>query len=446
MIQIWRWTNVRYSRYVPKVSAVLGLFLAFYLVFVIRLDPDFGWALEAGRFFLMHGVPAHDVFSYTAPNFAWIDHEWLADVLLALVMGFGGFAAVAAFFAAVWTAALAIAAPRLSWPVLAMSFAAVSADVVARTNAWTALLLAGLLMAIRDQQLERYRWWLLPYFVLWANLHGGFVLGLVVVALEATRRRRLWFPWLGAVIATFINPYGPRLYVEIWRTLSDGSLHRYIGEWHPLSLGMFSGFYVVACLAFVAISGWQRERFLLPGLLLISSIGAERQFMLFVVASANLIDNGFLRFEQFFGLRGSWKRFVFTALGVCMVAVPVYKIWRQPMNATPIHGVADLRVHPCVGNIFNEYDFGGYLIWQLPGTRVYIDGRMPSWRQGQVSYLNNWVQDIAVARDADADFRKYGIACALLEPRHGRLIHQLESEGWKATAADAIGVLLRKPS
>lgn len=82
--------------------------LIFY-VCAASIDPDFGWHLQAGRYILAHGIPTHDIFTYTAADFRWIDHEWLSDVVMALLFGAGGYWLLAAVWAVIWLAAIGLA-------------------------------------------------------------------------------------------------------------------------------------------------------------------------------------------------------------------------------------------------------------------------------------------------------------------------------------------------
>jgi len=424
-----------------QILSVGALWLAFAAIFTWRIDPDFGWHLQAGRYIWMNGVPAHDVFSYTGVSFPWVDHEWLSDVLTAGLMWLGGFGLVAAWFAAVWTAALVVAARRPHWPVLAAGFAAVAADAVARPNAWSALGLALVMLGCE----RGWRWRLVVVFVVWANLHGGFAVGFLALAVAAVRQPKYWWVLAVSVAATFINPYGWNVYVEIWRTLGDSNLSGRVGEWAPLKIGVLTGFYVVLVIFAMMTRGVRRWEHVLPAGLFAAAVISMRHFILFVVGSLGVVTRGYERLVDLLRARSGWRAAVLMLVATGLVVAPVIKIMRHPGNDFPVAQVANLRERPCVGRVFNDFDFGGYMLWQLPGVLDYIDGRMPSWSDAGGSYFERWrgvLDDEAYAR---SEFARYGIGCALVYPSRARLIGQLRAEGWRVSSQDGTAVLLRRP-
>ena len=107
---------------------------------------------------------------------------------------------------------------------------------------WTAFLTRA------SEENHRPSFWLLPLMVLWANVHGGFTLGLVLAAgfgLEATiaaptqQRRQTaiaWLGfWLGALFAGCMTPYGYKYLLETYNVLDLGDLLRQLGEWRPMN-------------------------------------------------------------------------------------------------------------------------------------------------------------------------------------------------------------------
>jgi hypothetical protein len=407
-----------------------------------NLDPDFGWALESGRYITAHGIPAHDVFSYTAPNFPWIDHEWLSDVLIAALYRWGGMAMVAAVFAGVWLAALAVAA-RKHWAVMALAGVGLINFFTIRPLAITGLLLATELLI---WQHPRRRWTLIPLFGLWANLHGGFALGLAVLGFLTVWERQWRWWWLvpAAVVATFINPYGPRLYVEIWRTLSDHSLTYQVEEWEPIHLSVWVSIYTIGALAaLTALGAWRRSLGILTGGLIVATAISARFFMPVVVVSLTVVSDGYVELVRLIGRR-RWLVPTFEAMALILLGV-AFATQLPIVNDYPVAAVASLRAQPCQGHIFNEYNFGGYLIWQLPGVPVYIDGRMPSWKGPQGYYIDRYFQIMKGGAVVNREFGRDHITCAILYNGDKPLPQQLARDGWRVSAKDSTATLWRKP-
>src|SRR3989344_6271831 len=85
--------------------SLLFIFLvsASFLTFSNSLDPDFGWHIRTGELILERGVPYQDWYSYTMPDFAWIDHEWLMDVIMYKIYSFSGLYSLLFFFLFLYT-------------------------------------------------------------------------------------------------------------------------------------------------------------------------------------------------------------------------------------------------------------------------------------------------------------------------------------------------------
>ena len=407
-----------------------------------RIDPDFGWHLQAGRYIAVHGVPAHDIFTYTARGFPWIDHEWLSDVFMSWCYRLDGRLGVGLAFGAVWTAAIGLAARR-RWPVAALATVGLLDVMFARPLAFTALLLV-VEIAIWYRQPQR-RWLLVPLFLVWANLHGGFSLGLAALAflLVWERQWRWWWLLPLAIAATFINPYGPRLYVEIWRTLSDLKLSSQVTEWGPLPLSIPVALYMVTALFGMIWQGsWRSTIGIMSGGLLVAGVVSARQYMPFVMVSLPLVAQAYVAGVGRLRSLKAWLVPTITA-SVAIVLAMAFVRQLPIINYYPVAAVAALRQQPCQGHIFNNYNFGGYLIWQLPGVPVYIDGRMPSWKGPQGYYIDRYFAVLSTARVAQQEFARYNIHCAILYNHQQPLSGLLKREGWRVAAKDQTATLWR---
>ena len=222
-------------------------------------DPDVWWHLRFGRWILDHGrIPTTELFSYTAAGHPLVPQEWLAGVIFAVLNGAGGLALVAVVMGAItWSGFVATALRgrmRGAGPVaiaLGLVLGAKAAQPVlgTRPQMFTFALLCWTLWVV-DSYLRRggRRVWILPpVFLLWANLHAGFiagigVLGLIVIAeavkrrfragelVQAERLRTLAVVAGVSAAVACINPSGPGLY---WYALTSAPMERAKGiiEW-----------------------------------------------------------------------------------------------------------------------------------------------------------------------------------------------------------------------
>jgi hypothetical protein len=222
-------------------------------------DPDVWWHLRLGRWIVAaHAIPGTEMFSYTAQGSPLVAHEWLADVVFATLAAAGGLFLVTVGMAAVaWSGFIAVALrarARGAGPLaiaIGMALAAKAAEPVlgTRPQVFTVALLAwSLWLAESYLRSGGRRRWLLPLvFVVWANLHAGFVAGLAFLALlaavEAVKQRfrlgetapveriRGLAVAIGAsAVTACLNPAGPMLYRFALST-SSGEGSKQIIEW-----------------------------------------------------------------------------------------------------------------------------------------------------------------------------------------------------------------------
>ncbi len=282
------------------VLALLSVSVAFV---PIRADNDCWWHVKTGLYILDHGLPEHDIFSYTASDHKWDNHEWLTQVLMAAAWrwgessGVGGWRAVIALTALFsllsWAAVAWLVQRRIRhWP-LAL-FLAICAVAIGRRTLFprppvvTYFLFALSLWILYEVRLGRWKprrlLWMIPLTALWSNLHGGWMAALAAIAFFAADAfARHTFAWAAALArpaaapppraaeerraarareqalayslllmacaaAACLNPYGWRLYLLPGRVMSDPWLVRLIGELRPPDL-YFTVAFLVALLA-----------------------------------------------------------------------------------------------------------------------------------------------------------------------------------------------------
>ena len=437
----------------PLLRYRLALGLAFLVIFIISyysIDPDFGWHLASGNYFISFGLPARDIFSYTASSFAWINHEWLNDVIIASLYSLGGYALVACFFTIIWVAALYIASRlRLTLILLFATFALLP-FVGIRPVAWS-LLFVAILELIHEKANSKI-YLTVPFIMLiWANLHGSFVFGLLLITLWQifSDKRMPWAIFIASLLAVFLNPYGWRIFIEVFSTITDSSLKFRISEWAPVIIPVLPLSYLILFTAFHFLFSkkpW-RDALSIPGLTLAMALSSIRHTPIFIVATLRYFEEYQIQLvRQLNRIKPAAKpRFLlFGFFAIFVVAVSILVVLRL-RSATASHAyypqkaVAYITKNPCTGNIFNSYNFGGYLIWQLPEYRYYIDGRMPSWKTANNDYFENYIKTLTNDEFRRAEFAKYNVSCVLLtsadntrgKSRYIRLGDQLTKEGWQ---------------
>jgi len=255
-------------------------------------DADIGWHIRAGEWILAtHSLPRSDPFSSTMQGQPWFAWEWLYDILLGMLHRAGGLNAV------VWLCALAVAAAfaLLLWQLvqsgtglllavvlMLLAEAAATIHLYARPHivSWLFSLLWFLALerweCATAGELPRWIPWFFPVsMLLWVNLHGGWILGFVLLGIyglaawiesvrthdalaairAAHRARGMAVAWMLSLAATLGNPYGWRLHAHIYRYLNDRYLMSHIDEFrspdfHGWAQRSFAAILVLTLIAF----------------------------------------------------------------------------------------------------------------------------------------------------------------------------------------------------
>lgn len=380
----------------------------------VFLDPDFGWHLRVGNIIRENGIPKTDPFSYTMPSYPFVDHEWLTDVFISFSYPIIGFSGLALVFALLTTASLFLHASHFNKHLFTTPFLLVATTLFAfagiRPQIISWLFFSVLLfVTLENRRFQTWRFFIPPFFFLWANLHGGFPAGLVALAIifstNALIHRRIPKDMLCilflSILATLLTPYGIRLWREIWVSASDNALRGTISEWAPMIfMPHLTFWYYVPFSLFFIIR--YRKKFTLTELLLlctflIAGLASRRHVPFFLILSlpltanalAALSDEARVKSDALPRLAKAYS--VYIVLTLTVIASQLffqYQTMRSFAESTfyPKQAIVFLQTYPSSGNLCSTYNWGGYLIWKLPEKKVCIDGRMPSWKQrGSVS-------------------------------------------------------------
>ncbi len=397
----------------PALVAACGL-LAFVVVVAspaILNDGDTFWHLATGEWILRHmAVPTTDPFSYTFAGAPWQAHEWLSEALMALVYRTGGWSGVTILFAGAFGAtALILSAYLARWlaagPLMVATIFALASGApnwLARPHLLAlplfAVWLVGMLKAREEDRAPS--WLLLPVMLVWANLHGGFVLGLALVApfaLEAliAHRRdpwvaiRAWAPFgLAALVVSMATPHGWAAFSFALKVTQMTSLP-IISEWRSLNISKTPVF-EVALLEGLFFCLWRGVRvpairLILLLLLFYLALQHIRNLAIFALAAAVLLAEPFARSGKVepssrkpqAPLGGAPMSFVAVGLAVVLAAACAWRLMAPIVRSdevnAPVSALAAVPPVLAARPVFNEYGYGGYLIFK--GVRPFIDGR-----------------------------------------------------------------------
>lgn len=435
------------SRLTSRVLLVTLLFTAiFSLAAVPPLDPDLWWHLANGRLMLaLGGWPHTDVFSFSAVGHPWVVHEWLADLGMFFAYRVGGLPFLVAIFALVVVAGAICLHALLGGSGLHPTAAVVLTLVgaLAGSTAWGArpqllnLLFTGVLVCglLRYREGRLRAWYLPPFLWLWANLHSGFLVGLIIAVLflageafdsirssqgmERRRLEQLGLAILAGLALSLVNPYGIDTILFPLGTLTSPLIQSNIQEWASPDFHSMPGLLFEAIL-FILLLGLATRRvrarssdWLLAAALLYLALSSQRHVPLFVIASAPLVGRCAQALLELAGshLRALPRRPVAAAalratpmgftpanrlalgtlnlalllvVGAGMVAYRALPNLQPSAEAAalsaaePVQAVDSLLALHRPMRLFNYYDFGGYALWRLypGGGRVFIDGRV----------------------------------------------------------------------
>lgn len=363
-------------------------------------DTDFWWHLKTGQYIVeRHSLPLPDPFAYTSavtqPSEASarqiqhfnLTHEWLAQTLLYVVYLVGGFSGIVLVRAALLAAFCGLAgflAAHLSknfWAGIAAAFAAASIAIEFRADRPALITFLFVAVFVTVLELRRAVWILPGLALLWANCHGGFFLGWVVLlAYAIAKDRRLWLVTASSIAVSGLNPNGFGV-VSTLVQYRQSELQANLLEWHrPYLWGPPYAFDILLYAAvIVLVVSWRRVR-LSHWLLFAAFAGAA------LTAFRNIPFIGFLA-PILIGAYFPWRfripravpwavpALVAAGLVIGLVQGSIFDLrvatWTIPESATDYM----LSSH-VTGHLFNTYEQGGYLIWKLwPQQQVFIDGR-----------------------------------------------------------------------
>ncbi len=459
-----------------QLAAIAAIIIA--LPFGREVDPDFWWHLRTGQLIFHDGIPRHDVYSFTIFNHAWVAHEWLSELIIYGVESIFGYVGNALLFGGATLGALALmyalarqagAGTKPLVALVLLSTIMLAFFVTVRPQMFTWLLFAAFIYIIeRYERGERSALWALPpLMALWVNLHLGFVYGLVVVGVwivakitESGLRRdaaRLRGPLLIAlccVLATMINPHGPAIFTYLAQYFVAGRTERsLIQEWQRpyFALNVCWPLLIASVLMLLSVLSRNRPKPYLCVLAVIAvALSAQAARNIPFVALLLVPIAGCAAADRWAGARrGADSRLrVSTAFaGTFAIAVGAFVLIMSshlhgalsgldPSSASyPASATAYLKEHEPHAQVFNSYDWGGYLIYELaPDGRVFIDGRADVYGP---ALMNDYIDIVMTRSGWQTLLDQYGANAVLFPPNTLLSVALRQDPAWQEAYMDS---------
>jgi len=467
----------------PALFAALLVVALFVPMRSFTVDPDLWWHLKVGHDILTsHHWPTADTYSFTAPGAPWMAYEWLGETLLAAVQRARGLRGLLALDLAIG-AAVVQALYGLAWlrsrnAKAAFVTCALFLNLTAVSFNLRPQMLGYLFLVVTLIILERFRqghagtMWLLPLlFLIWVNTHGSFLIGLLAFGVYAAsglvgirrgglesirwtpvQRLQLGLVLLASLIALVVTPYGTKLAVyPLDMAFAQPINVASIQEWQSMPFNtlvgeQFLALWVGLLLAQIILGlTWPLPELILFLAGIVAACLHLRFIMLFVPFAtpvfAVILSRWFSPYEP------AKDKYALNALLMIAIVAGMVRFFPSEKQLQsrvsehwPVKAVRYLEQHPPPRPMFNNYKYGGYLIYTLDGpNKVFIDGRGDIYERAGVfgDYRSiSWIEPKALTL-----LGIYHIQSCLLERDEALGTLLAASPQWQKAYSDQLSVL-----
>ena len=445
-------------------------------------EPDIWWHLRnAQNLVEFHSFSPVDTYSFTAAGLSRPNFEWLSEVPYYLAFkawGLQGLLLVSIVVSVLIFAGVYYLCCRWGADCKDAVIATMLAISLGVVSIGPRMLLFGwLCMVVLLILLDVYRctgkglWVIPPLFLLWINLHGSWAFGMVVFAIfiisglvegewgllvarrwNRSQLRNLLLAGVAAFVLLFVNPFGYKLVVYPFEVAArQQAAVQYVEEWQPVDLSTGNGklalLVIFAIMASVLLSRrrWRLDVALLIAFALWTALSHTRFLFFLGLIAAPLLAPYIHLFTPYEPeddkpwLNASIMAGVVVAL--CLLFPSRASLQQKVEHEFPAAALRFMQEHQLNGRVFNQYVWGGFMEWNTPELKTFIDGRA----------------DVFVANGVLADHRKvttieeplevldkYRIDYALLQQDRPLTYVLRNSKEWRPIYSDPVAVLLAR--
>jgi hypothetical protein len=439
-------------------------------------------------------IPSHDIFSSATPPPYWVNHQWLSEVVMALVHKSFGLTGVVIFFAFLISSVYALLFKLLQknrGNIIIVVFTillAIASSVfhwLARPHIFSLLFLViscALLEAFQYRH-RNYLYVFPPLMLFWTNMHGGFISGFILIfvyllgnlvnivachdetkPIYKQKTKALTLTMFACLLTSLINPYGINTLTNPIQLISNQFIMNHISEFQPPNfhnpLLLPFECYVLVMIILLGIS---RKNLTVVEILLVigfthMALYSQRFIPLFCIVVAPLLVrqtdwilkrmvNRFIdvfqkKSNDIYSLDASARGYLWFVVAVLIVAMGVLTNrieYKFDENEKPVAAVNVLKKVPIKGNMFNDDAFGGYLIYSaFPQYKVFIDSRVDMYG---VDRLKDYLNLVYFKPGWEAVVKKYHINWVIFNADSILSRYLMERNDWKLVYSDKVAAI-----
>lgn len=507
---------------IPKsIRKIVYLTLIFTLslrLLGIFIDPDMWWHIKLGGDILNNKWV--NTLTFTCTDYTWINHSWLSDVLLNGINNIAGLHGLSIFFAIIFLGGIIfsclalkailkqyqIKSSKLNFLLYILFFILLLSSFIAiRPQVFTFFFfnaLIYLLVILYYKKTVNYKKIILfiPFFVLWVNLHGGFVIGIALIGLFLIdsfinflsllltnkfvdakllfdKSKFLLILIIVFLLSSLLNPFGLDLWKEIFTLVLGSNNVSFITEWRAINIkDSYNLFYFLLFLAGIVLqvinkgkSSLRLTIVLALGLLSLYSVRyilpVSGIVLLVVFTEANILFDWvykkiLIQDKDIKRVLGLLKYFIIMFIAIA-AGISAYLSIKFFISLGDLNNQENHKLYPIEAknyieghkselgglNFYNTYVWGGYLEYNLPDFKWIIDGRMPEWHcDGKVksNIMLDYIEVEKVNKKWKEVLIKYNIKALIIET-DGSLANILSADSeWQILHTDKIATIFLK--
>lgn len=468
------------------LTAIMGA------VKLTQADGDLSAHIRMGRVILAtHHIPTHSLASYTAATEPMVGHAWLAEIIFATLFRVGGLPLICVFagiVVGVTHGAIALflrrrgVDPRWAFLAASLSFALAATHWLARPHLFS-IVGSALTLFLLESERPRRQMYFVVLFAIWANLHGGWLYGLAVIAMyiagslaEALLSPSSRGEWLAhakrdlisfvlAAVATVANPFGTAIYREVFSAATSASLAKNMAEFLPPNFQEPSQWaFLTTILLTVALLSICVRRMPLNWLAVVImslffALRSFRNIALFGVTAWPLIAlhvarafpkarRPFPLFTEFakldlgtrIGMYGAPVAVLMLALGLNRGSVGGLHLIADHFDykAMPVAAVDKAKTAQLQGRVFDYWKWGGYMMYAWPQVSLHVD---------PLKFSDTTIKTYSIIDEVRptwlAELKRWNVQTIIVEPK-SRMADALKTApGWSLWYGDSTAVVYR---